>query len=45
MKLIENRYSVNYSYKQVWKITTVKSGLNYRKPHITNPPQMMPKIN
>ena len=34
MKLIENRYGVKYSYKQVWEITTVKLGLNYRKPYL-----------
>ena len=34
MKLIENRYGVKYSYKQVWEIATVKLGLNYRKPYL-----------
>lgn len=33
-KLIENKYGVKYSYKQVWEITTVKLNLNYRKPYL-----------
>ena len=33
IKLIEKRYNVEYSYKQVWEIATKKLGLNYRKPY------------
>ena len=31
-KIIESRYGVKYSIKQVWVITREKLGLNYRKP-------------
>lgn len=34
MKLIEEKYGIKYSYKQVWEITTQKLGLNYRKPYL-----------
>lgn len=33
-KLIEEKYGVKYSYKQVWEITREKLGLNYRKPFL-----------
>lgn len=33
-KLIEDKYGIKYSYKQVWVITRQKLGLNYRKPFI-----------
>jgi len=41
-KLIKNKYKVDYSIKQVWVITRLKFGLNYRKPFIRykeEPPQ------
>ena len=34
MKLIEKRYGIKYSYKQVWEIATIKLGLNYHKPFL-----------
>lgn len=33
-KLIKDKYDVDYSIKQVWVITRLKFGLNYRKPFI-----------
>ena len=33
-KLIEERFGVKYSYKQVWEITRKKLGFNYCKPFI-----------
>ncbi len=33
-KLIKDKYKVDYSIKQVWVITRLKFGLNYRKPFI-----------
>ena len=33
-KLIEDKYKVDYSIKQVWVITRLKFGLNYRKPFV-----------
>jgi len=33
-KLIKEKYEVDYSLKQVWVITRLKFGLNYRKPFI-----------
>ena len=33
-KLIKDKYNVEYSIKQVWVITRLKFGLNYRKPFI-----------
>lgn len=33
-KLIKEKYKVDYSIKQVWVITRLKFGLNYRKPFI-----------
>ena len=33
-KLIKEKYGVDYSIKQVWVITRLKFGLNYRKPFI-----------
>ena len=33
-KLIKDKYEVDYSVKQVWVITRLKFGLNYRKPFI-----------
>ena len=33
-KLIKDKYKVDYSVKQVWVITRLKFGLNYRKPFI-----------
>ena len=34
MKLIKDKYGVDYSYKQVWVITREKLNLNYRKPYL-----------
>lgn len=34
-KLIESKFGVTYSDKQVWEIVKKKLGLNYRKPFIT----------
>lgn len=33
-ELIENRFGVTYSYKQVWEITRKKLGFNYCKPFL-----------
>lgn len=33
-ELIEERFGVTYSYKQVWEITRKKLGLNYCKPFL-----------
>ena len=35
-ELIEERFGVKYSYKQVWEITCKKLGFNYCKPFIIN---------
>ena len=32
IKLIRDKYGIDYSYKQVWIITRKKLNLNYRKP-------------
>lgn len=33
-KLIKDKYEVDYSMKQVWIITRIKFGLNYKKPYL-----------